>query len=126
MLERAARSSITRFHCCYTAPPRAKPACASAAACLTPCIASAACATHALPPFTCNVSLLTACSLQVNAGFFYSSAEQREKLVAAERAVVDDKVQRIIELKKQVGAACCALPVEMHAVLCAFTLHTAS
>ena len=40
---------------------------------------------------------------QVNAGFFYSSAEQREKLVAAERAVVDQKVQRIIELKKEVG-----------------------
>ena len=40
---------------------------------------------------------------QVNAGFFYSSAEQREKLVAAERAVVDEKVQRVIDLKKQVG-----------------------
>lgn len=39
---------------------------------------------------------------QVNAGFFYSSAEQREKLVAAERAVVDDKVQRIIDLKRKV------------------------
>ena len=36
--------------------------------------------------------------LQVNAGFFYSSAEQREKLVAAERAVTDEKVQRVIEL----------------------------
>lgn len=42
--------------------------------------------------------------LQVNAGFFYSSAEQREKLVAAERAVVDEKVQRIIDLKKKVGS----------------------
>lgn len=41
---------------------------------------------------------------QVNAGFFYSSAEQRERLVAAERAVVDEKVQRVIDLKKQVGA----------------------
>lgn len=39
---------------------------------------------------------------EVNAGFFYSSAEQREKLVAAERAVTDDKVQRVIDLKKQV------------------------
>ena len=29
---------------------------------------------------------------QVNAGFFYSSADQREKLVAAERAVVDARV----------------------------------
>ncbi len=39
----------------------------------------------------------------MNAGFFYSSAEQREKLVAAERAVVDEKVQRIIDLKRKVG-----------------------
>lgn len=49
----------------------------------------------------CNISLEYEKS-EVNAGFFYSSAEQREKLVAAERAVVDDKVQRIIDLKKQV------------------------
>ena len=40
---------------------------------------------------------------QVNAGFFYSSAEQREKLVAAERAVVDARVQKIIDLKRQVA-----------------------
>ncbi len=40
---------------------------------------------------------------QVNAGFFYSSADQREKLVAAERAVVDARVQKIIDLKRQVG-----------------------
>lgn len=39
---------------------------------------------------------------QVNAGFFYSSADQREKLVAAERAVVDEKVQKVIDLKRQV------------------------
>ncbi|KAI3427025.1 hypothetical protein D9Q98_006967 [Chlorella vulgaris] len=51
----------------------------------------------------CNISLEYEKS-EVNAGFFYSSAEQREKLVAAERAVVDDKVQRIIDLKKQVCA----------------------
>lgn len=38
---------------------------------------------------------------EVNAGFFYSSAEQREKLVAAERAVTDAKVQRIIDLKNK-------------------------
>ena len=39
---------------------------------------------------------------QVNSGFFYSSAEQREKLVAAERAVTDERVQRVIDLKNQV------------------------
>jgi T-complex protein 1 subunit zeta len=48
----------------------------------------------------CNISLEYEKS-EVNSGFFYSSAEQREKLVAAERAVVDDKVQRIIDLKRK-------------------------
>lgn len=49
----------------------------------------------------CNISLEYEKS-EVNSGFFYSSAEQREKLVAAERAVVDDKVRRILELKRRV------------------------
>lgn len=49
----------------------------------------------------CNISLEYEKS-EVNAGFFYSSAEQREKLVAAERATVDDKVQRVIDLKRKV------------------------
>lgn len=49
----------------------------------------------------CNISLEYEKS-EVNSGFFYSSAEQREKLVAAERAVVDEKVQRIIDLKRKV------------------------
>lgn len=48
----------------------------------------------------CNISLEYE-KTEVNSGFFYSSAEQREKLVAAERAVVDDKVQRIIDLKRK-------------------------
>eukprot|EP00887_Chlorella_sp_A99_P001131 scaffold14.g1131.t1 len=52
----------------------------------------------------CNISLEYEKS-EVNAGFFYSSAEQREKLVAAERAVTDDKVQRIIDLKRRVCSA---------------------
>jgi T-complex protein 1 subunit zeta len=47
----------------------------------------------------CNISLEYEKS-EVNSGFFYSSAEQREKLVAAERAVTDEKVQKIIELKR--------------------------
>ena len=50
----------------------------------------------------CNISLEYEKS-EVNSGFFYSNAEQREKLVAAERAVVDDKVQKIIDLKRQVS-----------------------
>ncbi|RLV91957.1 T-complex protein 1 subunit zeta [Spathaspora sp. JA1] len=39
---------------------------------------------------------------EVNSGFFYSSAEQREKLVASERKFVDDKLRKIIDLKNQV------------------------
>lgn len=39
---------------------------------------------------------------EVNSGFFYKSAEEREKLVKAERAFTDSKVQKIIDLKKQV------------------------
>jgi T-complex protein 1 subunit zeta len=39
---------------------------------------------------------------EVNSGFFYKSAEEREKLVAAERAFTDEKVKKIIELKKKV------------------------
>lgn len=36
---------------------------------------------------------------EVNSGFFYSSAEQREKLVESERRFVDLKVQKIIDFK---------------------------
>uniref|UniRef100_A0A0E0KYG0 EF-hand domain-containing protein n=1 Tax=Oryza punctata TaxID=4537 RepID=A0A0E0KYG0_ORYPU len=52
---------------------------------------------------TCNVSLEYEKS-EINAGFFYSSAEQREKMVAAERRQVDERVKRIIELKNKVCA----------------------
>lgn len=52
---------------------------------------------------TCNVSLEYEKS-EVNAGFFYNSAEQREKMVAAERKFVDERVQTIIDLKKKVCA----------------------
>jgi hypothetical protein len=38
---------------------------------------------------------------EVNAGFFYSSAEQREAMVKAERATCDAKIRQIIELKKR-------------------------
>ena len=40
----------------------------------------------------------------MNSGFFYSSAEQRERLVRAERKVTDDRVQKVIDLKRQARA----------------------
>jgi T-complex protein 1 subunit zeta len=42
------------------------------------------------------------CCSEVNSGFFYSSAEQREKLVESERRHVDAKVKKIIDLKNLV------------------------
>lgn len=39
---------------------------------------------------------------EVNSGFFYSSAEQREKLVASERKFVDAKLKKIVDLKNEV------------------------
>eukprot|EP00931_Biecheleriopsis_adriatica_P038184 TRINITY_DN2189_c0_g1_i2.p1 TRINITY_DN2189_c0_g1~~TRINITY_DN2189_c0_g1_i2.p1 ORF type:complete len:540 (-),score=159.50 TRINITY_DN2189_c0_g1_i2:32-1651(-) len=50
---------------------------------------------------TLNVSLEYEKS-EVNAGFFYSNSEQREKLVDSERKFTDEKVKKIIELKKKV------------------------
>merc|ERR1712066_688012 len=50
---------------------------------------------------TCNVSLEYEKS-EVNAGFFYSSPEQRDKLVESERKFTDEKVKKIIELKRKV------------------------
>ena len=39
---------------------------------------------------------------EVNSGFFYKSAAEREKLVEAERAFTDARVAKVIALKKQV------------------------
>jgi len=50
---------------------------------------------------TCNVSLEYEKS-EVNAGFFYNSAEQRDRLVESERKFTDEKVKKIIELKNKV------------------------
>jgi len=50
---------------------------------------------------TLNVSLEYEKS-EINSGFYYSSAEQREKLVESERRFVDEKLRRIVELKKEV------------------------
>jgi T-complex protein 1 subunit zeta len=38
---------------------------------------------------------------EVHSGFFWSSAEQREKLIASERQFTDEKVQKIIDLKRK-------------------------
>lgn len=50
---------------------------------------------------TCNISLEYE-KTEVNSGFFYKSAEDREKLVAAERDFIDQRVKKIIALKKKV------------------------
>ena len=50
---------------------------------------------------TLNVSLEYEKS-EINSGFYYSSAKQRDKLVESERKFVDDKLDKIIELKKEV------------------------
>ncbi|KAL1916369.1 uncharacterized protein VTP21DRAFT_5986 [Calcarisporiella thermophila] len=50
---------------------------------------------------TLNVSLEYEKS-EINSGFFYSTAEQREKLVESERKFVDEKVRKIVEFKKSV------------------------
>lgn len=45
---------------------------------------------------TCNVSLEYE-KTEVNSGFFYKSAEEREKLVAAERDFIDLRVKKVIK-----------------------------
>jgi len=39
---------------------------------------------------------------EVNSSFFYSSTEQREKLVESERKFIDEKLKKIVELKNLV------------------------
>lgn len=39
---------------------------------------------------------------EINSGFFYSSAEQRDRLIESERKFTDAKVRKIIELKQRV------------------------
>ncbi|KAJ3194634.1 T-complex protein 1 subunit zeta [Irineochytrium annulatum] len=52
---------------------------------------------------TLNVSLEYEKS-EINSGFFYSSAEQREKLVESERRFVDARLAKIVDLKNTVCA----------------------
>lgn len=49
---------------------------------------------------TLNVSLEYEKS-EINSSFFYSSAEQRDKLVESERRFVDSKLKKIVELKQE-------------------------
>src|SRR5690606_34602969 len=48
---------------------------------------------------TCNVSLEYE-KTEVNSSFVYKNAEEREKLVAAERRFTDEQCRKIIELKR--------------------------
>lgn len=50
---------------------------------------------------TCNVSLEYEKS-EVTSGLFYKTAEEREKFLVAERDFIDQRVKRIVELKKKV------------------------
>jgi T-complex protein 1 subunit zeta len=50
---------------------------------------------------TLNVSLEYEKS-EINSGFYYNSAEQRDKLVASERRFVDEKLKKIVALKNEV------------------------
>lgn len=60
---------------------------------------------------TLNVSLEYE-KTEVNSGFFYSSAEQREKLVESERKFIDNRVKKIIELKRRV----CDADIDLEAI----------
>jgi T-complex protein 1 subunit zeta len=51
--------------------------------------------------FVCNVSLEYERS-EINSSFSYKSAEDRERMVAAERKFTDDRVRQIIEFKRRV------------------------
>jgi len=53
---------------------------------------------------TCNISLEYE-KTEVNSGFFYKTAEDREKLLTSERAFIEERVRKIIALKKEVCPA---------------------
>eukprot|EP01038_Epipyxis_sp_PR26KG_P010832 gene10832-14541_t len=61
-----------------------------------------------MPRFLTNVHILT-CNVsmeyektEIAAGFYYSSAEEREKLVESERKFTDEKVRQVIDFKRKV------------------------
>lgn len=49
----------------------------------------------------CNINLEYE-KTEVNSQFFYSNAEQREKLQASERKMIDERVEKIVALKKKI------------------------
>lgn len=51
--------------------------------------------------FTCNVSFEYE-KTEIAAGFFYSSANEREKMVDSERKFTDEKVRQVIDFKRKV------------------------
>lgn len=50
---------------------------------------------------TCNVSMEYE-KAEVAAGFFYSSAEEREKMIESERKFTDEKVRQVIDFKRRI------------------------
>lgn len=50
---------------------------------------------------TCNVSMEYE-KTEISSGFYFSNASEREKLVASERKFTDEKVLKVIELKRKV------------------------
>lgn len=50
---------------------------------------------------TCNVSMEYE-KTEISSGFYYSNAEQRERLVESERKFTDEKVRQVIEMKRRV------------------------
>jgi T-complex protein 1 subunit zeta len=50
---------------------------------------------------TCNVSMEYE-KTEVNSGFFYKTAQEREAMVIAERQFIDERVRKVIAFKKQV------------------------
>ena len=50
---------------------------------------------------TCNVSFEYE-KTEISAGFFYSNAEEREKLVDSERKFTDEKVRQVIDFKRRI------------------------
>lgn len=38
---------------------------------------------------------------EVNSGFFYKTAEEREKMVQAEREFIEHRVKKVVDLKKR-------------------------
>lgn len=53
---------------------------------------------------TCDRARCVFSHREVNSGFFYKSAGERDKLVKAERKFIEDRVMKIIELKNKVCA----------------------